>query len=134
MHHREVLAPEVFAATEPVDRTRTAVRVELLGQQLAASDVQHERHAGFSETGPYRLEVDVRGREVSGRLGRQPDGRHAELDGGVKLLDRATRNTQGEVADREQPIISRAELRHCPVQGPSAAISNIWIGGTGELP
>ena len=51
----------------------SAVVVERLGQQLAAADVQHERHAGFGEPGPDRLEVDVGGGEVAGRVRRHPD-------------------------------------------------------------
>ena len=82
MQHREVLAPEVLAAAEPVDRARAAVLVELLGEQLASPDVQHERDAGLGETGPDRLEVDVGRREASRRFGRQPDGGDPKLERG----------------------------------------------------
>src|SRR5260370_3944613 len=70
VQHREVLAPEVLAATEPVDRARAAVLVELLREQLASPDVQHERDACLGETGPNRLEPHAGDsvRNCAGRL------------------------------------------------------------------
>ncbi len=134
VQHREVLAPEVLAATEPVDRARAAVLVELLGEQLASPDVQHERDAGLGQTGPDRLEIHVRRREGPWRFGWQPDGGDTEFERSIKFLDRAARLVQREVADGKQPLISAAELGHRPVQRPGAAVAHIRIIGTGELP
>src|SRR5580700_5164613 len=94
VQHREVLAPQVLAAPEPVGRACPTVLVVFPGEQLAAADVQHKGDAGLGETGPDRLEIDVRRREGPWRFRRQPDGGDAEFERDVELLDRPARLIQ----------------------------------------
>ena len=77
MQHGKVLGPQVLAAAQPVLGHGAAVVVEGLGQQLAAADVEDERHARLGQTGPHRFDVDVRRREVTGGVGRDPHRRDA---------------------------------------------------------
>ena len=93
VQHREVLGPQVLPATEPVLGPRLAVAVERLGEQLAAADVQHERHARLGEAGPDRIEIDVRRREVAGRVGRDPYG-------GDAVIERLARGSRAPASGR----------------------------------
>ena len=57
MQRREIFAAQVLPASEPVRHPRIAVLVIGGRQQMAAADVEHERHPRLGEHGPKGFEV-----------------------------------------------------------------------------
>ena len=65
---------------------------------------------GLGQTGPHRVEVDVGGREVPGRVGGHPHGSDARIERDRQGVERAARVVERQVADGLQALVGGAEV------------------------